>query len=283
MENFANSLLDYNNLVSTDATLNQYKIGWWLALPNTFGGRFYYDIISHSNGLISASSGNGWRASFREGAYASISLNGNGDYVAVSDSEKFNFGTSDFTISGWFNLSILNNPNANGRQMIVSRYESGTGKGFTLGVSTSGSIIFELYNSLSTFTSFSSGTGTIAANTWYHFVIVRQNIFAYLYLNGRLVASGTTPTLYTISSTNQDLLFGNAVNSLSQNFYMSGQLDDICIYQNSAGSNFAFRLYEESRLSYPTTLNRIRINRTFSISAPWVYFSILQNTHGVSI
>jgi hypothetical protein len=203
--------------------------------------------------------------------------------VSVTDNTKFQFGTSNFTISGWFYLDTLNNVHANGRQIIISRFESSGSKGFSIGVNTTGSITLESSLSAVTNASFSSGTGLISANTWYHFTAIRSGINYYLYVNGKLEASGTSAALWALSSTTQNLLIGDKVDASSNHYYLSGKVDDICIYNVALNSAYAQRIYEESRTGNPTSLTRFKFNDSSVSIFPWVYFSLLQNTYGVTI
>lgn len=284
MELLANLLLRNDDLIVKNATLNQNKIAWWLSVPHTSGGKFFYDLFELSNAtLTNTGEGYGWRASSRQGGFSSIYLSGNTDYLSVEDSTKFQFDTSDFTITGWFNLNTLNNANANGQQVIISRYEPANSKGFYVSVNTSGSIIFTASLSGASNSSFASSTGVISANTWYHFTAVRSGIDYFLYVNGKLEASGTSASLWSLSSTAQNVLLGDMVDNSSNHYYLSGMFDDISIYNRALTSHYAQRTYEESRLGYPATLHRMRISRPFSMGSPWLYYTMLQNTYGVAL
>jgi len=284
MELLANLLLRNDDLIVKNATLNQNKIAWWLSVPHTSGGKFFYDLFELSNAtLTNTGEGYGWRASSRQGGFSSIYLSGNTDYLSVEDSTKFQFDTSDFTITGWFNLNTLNNANANGQQVIISRYEPANSKGFYVSVNTSGSIIFTASLSGASNSSFASSTGVISANTWYHFTAVRSGIDYFLYVNGKLEASGTSASLWSLSSTAQNVLLGDMVDNSSNHYYLSGMFDDISIYNIALTSHYAQRTYEESRLGYPATLHRIRISRPFGMGSPWLYYTMLQNTYGVAL
>ena len=284
MELLANLLLRNDDLIVKNATLNQNKIAWWLSVPHTSGGKFFYDLFELSNAtLTNTGEGYGWRASSRQGGFSSIYLSGNTDYLSVEDSTKFQFDTSNFTITGWFNLNTLNNANANGQQVIISRYEPANSKGFYVSVNTSGSIIFTASLSGASNSSFASSTGVISANTWYHFTAVRSGIDYFLYVNGKLEASGTSASLWSLSSTAQNVLLGDMVDNSSNHYYLSGMFDDISIYNIALTSHYAQRTYEESRLGYPATLHRIRISRPFGMGSPWLYYTMLQNTYGVAL
>jgi hypothetical protein len=284
MELLSNTLFRNDDLIVKNATLNKNKIAWWLSMPHLSGGKYLYDLFELSNAtLTNVGSGYGWTSSTRPGGYSQIYLSGNTDYLSITDQSKFQFDTSNFTISGWFKLDTLNNANANGQQVIISRYESAGSKGFYVSVNTSGSIIFTISLSGAANASFASSTGLIATNTWYHFTAVRSGLSCFIYVNGKLEASGTSAALWSLSSTTQNVLLGDMVDSSSNHYYLSGIIDDICIYNIDLPSFYAYRIYEESRLGYPSTLHRMRITRPFHIGAPWAYYTMLQNTYGVAL
>jgi hypothetical protein len=277
-------LLQYDNVINHQAVLNQNKIAWWLGLPNTSGGKYFYDLFELNNGtLTNVPPSYGWASSSRPCSFANIKLSGNGDYVSISDSSIFKFGTSNFSISGWFNLETLNNTNSNGRQTVISRYESASSRGFSIDVNTSGSIIFKIQESAVSGSEFSSSSSLIAINTWYHFVAVRQGINSYLYVNGKLVASGTSAIVLDISSSTQDLLIGEMVTNSSEHQYFQGSIDDISIYNIALGTNYPQRIYNESQSDYPTTLNRFSLSKAFPLASPWLYYTMLQNAYGVAL
>lgn len=253
-------------------------------MPNTSGGKYFYDLFELNNGtLTNVPSSHGWASSSRPCSFAKIKLSGNGDYVSVSDSSIFKFGTSNFSISGWFNLETLNNTNSNGRQTVISRYESASSRGFSIDVDTSGSIIFKIQESAVSGSEFSSSSSLIAINTWYHFVAVRQGINSYLYVNGKLVSSGTSAIVLDISSGTQDVLIGEMVTNSSTHQYFQGSIDDISIYNIALGTNYPQRIYNESQSDYPTTLNRFSLSKAFPLASPWLYYTMLQNAYGVAL
>jgi hypothetical protein len=284
MEFLTNIALKNDDVINKNASLNRRKIAWWLGLPNTSGGKYFYDLFELANGtLTSIAAGYGWKSFGRPGGFMGVRLSGNGDYISIDDQTKFQIDTNEFTVSGWFYLDTLNNVNANGYQVIFSRYESGGAKGFWIGVNTSGAIVFHASLSGASNSSFSSGSAVIAANTWYHFTVVRSGINFYIYVNGKLQSSGTSAALWSLSSTTQSLLLGDLVDSSLNHHYLSGFVDDVCFYDIAVLSSYAFRIYEDSRTGYYNSLNRLNLSRAFNTSSPWLFYSMLQNTYGVAL
>jgi hypothetical protein len=286
MFNVASVSWKYDSLVNHQANLNQYRIAWWLGLPALSGGKYFYDLYERNPGTLTSisSSSYGWQPITRPGGSVGIKLDGNGQYISVDDNAIFKFGTSDFTVSGWFYLDTLNNTNSNGRQTVISRYESANTKGWSIDINTTGQLVFRIQESAIVFNDFASSTNAVVANTWYHFMATRTGINSFLYLNGKLESSGTSVSALDISSgSSAQVLLGEMVTNGGTHQYLQGYIDDISIYNSSLGSSYAQRLYDESVSEYPTTLNKIQSSRTFPIASPWVYYNMLQNSYGVSL
>jgi hypothetical protein len=282
---FTKHLLRYDNLINTQASLNSNKIAWWLGMDNTSGGKYFYDLLELSHGEIisSPSQDYGWKGSARPGSFVAVRLSGNGDYISISDADKFKFDTNNFTVSGWFYLETLNNPNSNGKQTIFSRYETSILKGFSIDVTTSGEIIFHVSLNAVSNTNFTSAAGVIAANTWYHFTAVRFGLIFYLFLNGKQQVSGTIASSWSLSSGSQNLLIGDLLTNGGSHQYLQGYVDDICIYNWELLTPNPFRIYEESLLGYPNTLNRFALGQPYPIASPWLYIYMMQNSYGVTL
>lgn len=285
MYNLAPVSWKYDNLINFQAALNEYRIAWWLGLPATSGGKYFYDLFERNTGTLTgiASSSYGWQPITRPGGSTGIKLDGNGQYITITDNSIFKFGTSSFTISGWFYLDTLNNVNSNGKQTVISRYESASSKGWSIDINTTGQIIFRVQESAVTYNDFASPTNTILANTWYHFMATRTDANSFLYVNGMQQASGTSVSTLDISSGTADVLLGELVTNGGTHQYLQGYIDDISIFNSSLSAAYASRLYSESVAEYPTTLNKIQTSRAFPIASPWLYYNMLQNSYGVSL
>jgi hypothetical protein len=275
----------YDNLINNQAVLNENRIAWWLGLPATAGGKYFYDLFERNSGTLTSitSASHGWQPITRPGGSVGIKLDGNGQYVTVSDNSIFKFGTASFTISGWFYLDTLNNTNSNGRQTVISRYESASSKGWSIDINTLGQIIFRIQEDAATYNDFASSTAAVTVNTWHHFMVTRTGINSYLYLDGKLASSGTSVSALNVSNGSVDILLGELVTNGGTHQYLQGYIDDISIFNTSLGNTYSLRLYEESIAEYPTTLNKIQSSRAFPIASPWLYYNMLQKSYGVSL
>ena len=285
MYNLAPVSWKYDNLINFQAPLNEFKIAWWLGLPATSGGKYLYDLFERNVGTLTSisSSSYGWQPITRPGGTVGIKLDGNGQYITIADNTIFKFGTSSFTISGWFYLDTLNNTNSNGRQTVISRYESAGSKGWSIDINTSGQLIFRVQESAVIYSDFASDTNAIAVNTWYHFMATRTGINSFLYINGSQASSGTSVSILDVSSGSADILLGEMITNGGTHQYLQGYIDDISIFNTSLGNSYGSCLYAESVAEYPTTLNKIQSSRAFPIASPWLYYNMLQNSYGVSL
>jgi concanavalin A-like lectin/glucanase superfamily protein len=109
----------------------------------------------------------------------SLLLDGTGDYVDAMTDEDFLIGTGDFTIEGWVRFDTLSGNN------FVFTFAGGWG-------------LYTFSNQWAVFDGVSTNAiqgGSVAADTWYHFALVRQGTNLYLFIDG--VQVGSTGTMST--------------------------------------------------------------------------------------
>lgn len=119
-------------------------------------------------------------------------FDGTGDWLTIADNANLQMGAGDFTIEGWFYLTVLGTARG-----LVSKGTATTG----VSVSITAANLLQM----STTATNQAGTTTLVANSWYHFAMVRNatgvgNIK--LYLNGVLQASSATSNTTDFSQTN---------------------------------------------------------------------------------
>lgn len=135
----------------------------------------------------------------------SILFNGTNQYLTIARATQFNYSTNDFTwemwiyptsatwTSGSFYL-IDHGPAVNqgnlhytvNRLVYYNYYNANNQPPYTSGAN---------FPSLYTI-----GGGTIAANTWTHIAVCRQNLVTNMFINGQLVSSGPDPYDYAAQS-----------------------------------------------------------------------------------
>ena len=121
--------------------------------------------------------------------YNSVYFNGAGEYVIYNT--RMAFGTFDFTVEMWVNVSSFNsNP-----CLIDYRPLNTNGNYFTLYINSSGNPIYYVSSAIRI-------TGsTLNTNTWYHIAVCRNNTNTRMFVNGTQVGSTFGDgTSYTINA-----------------------------------------------------------------------------------
>jgi len=158
----------------------------------------------------------------------------NNDYLSVTNSADFNFGSGDFTIEFWMYPTTVNsllknilwNGNNNGFTSTAT---------FTASISTSNKFSAGIANG-SSFTNLSSST-TITANTWYHCAFIRSGSSLRLFLNG--IAEASETVTFSANNSTETLKIGVYTTASTDRPY-DGYLSDLRIYKGIAKytSNF---------------------------------------------
>ena len=130
----------------------------------------------------------------------SVYFDGDGDYLDVGASSDFAFGTGDFTIEGWVNISsfALNN-NRNPRiYMTDGPTDNASGNLQVMVHQTAGALY--LYSHSSDLNLITDGILTL--NEWNHFAVCRSGTTLKSYVNGVESSSSTYSTSITANSGN---------------------------------------------------------------------------------
>lgn len=234
--------------------LNRGRLGWWLTLPPTEGGRQLYDLMGLYHGTLT--NGPTWAGSARPGGWGHVNLDGSNDYINTGiTGSPFNFDrTEPFSVACWFRSTSIATT-----QLLVAKGESsGNFRGWWLGLLSS-RVRFSHISTLSNLVDINGGTA-LASNVWYRLMATYTGSSAAsgatLYVNG--VAE--TPTvnnnnLTTATTSAIALQFGvrNATNNPSV-----GGLDDVSIWGRALSAAEAREDFDLSRAGYPGVLARRR-------------------------
>ena len=166
---------------------------------------------------------------------SSLLLDGNGDYLTVTNAHDLNFQKNDFTIEAWVYFDALSTSN---RHTLISNGVSS----FTTGwIKFAAADLGAAYYPQVTAYDYSSGgspmmtsSTAVSNNTWYHIAWVRNGTNHYLYLDGTQVASNTDSTARGINvnmnlSGTQIGRYGFDNGTPPSATYMDGYIDEMRI------------------------------------------------------
>ena len=160
----------------------------------------------------------------------SVLFDGTGDYLDLSVSSDFQFGSGDFTIECWAKAFDQ------GTDDILGIYNTGDNRRtFALRKDQSESVQFLYSTNGSSGASVSSSAGVIKLATWHHYAVVRDNLVYRIYLDGVLVATDSSSTDAIYTNNDDGLRIGSSYNT-----DFDGQISNVRIVKGTAlyTSNF---------------------------------------------
>ena len=164
---------------------------------------------------------------YRSGGYSTY-FDGTGDHLTTATSTDFAFGTGDFTWEMW---------------VYHTAYEPayhlywGTGSDHSIHHATSqGHMVYYTPTVGASSTLYTTGFGSMSANTWYHVAVVRQSGTTYLYKDGVLQTSASDTTDYGTSANSMRIGASGADGSFSY----TGYVRDVRIIKGTAQYTSAF-------------------------------------------
>lgn len=168
---------------------------------------------------------------YNDGSVGSFLFDGTSDHITSPNSADFNFGSSDFTIEGWFyplqtsttfpTVISISNVNAASDSSIYINFGS-VGMGFYVSDGTDWDYYIDN----------TSGAASIVNDNWYHAAWVRNGDALFTYINGVYNATTALSTNFTLASTSRDLFIGLQDGS-SANYY-SGFISDLRVVKGNA-------------------------------------------------
>ena len=175
---------------------------------------------------------------YRSGGYSTY-FDGTGDFLSFAETvdNNFTFGTGDFTFECWYYPVAIP---ASGNEYFIAFGQGNANdhEGFLLGVNANGKI-YGYIGSGSSWTSLTSGTATISANSWHHLAMARSGTSLKIFVDGVEDQSVTNST--NIPNANNLCQVGGRVdtNGSSQQ-YVTGYLRDVRLLKGSAQYTAAF-------------------------------------------
>ena len=175
---------------------------------------------------------------------SAYSFDGN-DYIIVPDSNDFSFGSGDFTISSWAQISSYG---ADGGYYLMGHSE---------GPGNTGKWIFWLGDDSIKFVSNPTGwlqvgtTKTFGLNSWYQVAVRRSGNELSAFVNGSVI--GTVAFNGTLTDPNAPLIIGSAEFD-RPNRQFRGLIDDVYIYNHALSDSEMLALGTHSPVPEPATI-----------------------------
>ena len=207
------------------ALLGANAVGIWNFDEGT--GITLTDISGYGNDgtLNKGANGTGldWVASDIEGT--ALQFDGVDDYVLADNIPELNFGTNNFTLSGWINLG---DNNSTWKFIFGKKGVSGSEVGYAI-YRVSGTDTITLHIADGTSYTYNNMI-SLQRNEWYHVVVVRD--FSdpkngYFFINGEKKEFSNNVFAGDISS---DHKFSMGRNASGGSYYFNGLIDEIHIY-----------------------------------------------------
>jgi predicted outer membrane repeat protein len=168
---------------------------------------------------------------------------GNNQYINVPDNPLYDFGTGEFTISLWYNMTT---PTEMVR-LIGNIDPLSGGSGFALRAQTSGEFILERSDGI--VSSYSYG-GAIMDGQWHHLsVVVDSSGLPKFFVDGVETTSSFVASNVNVNSS--DSLFIGAVDGTTGDF--DGKLDEVRLYSRALSATEASQLTAGTAQQAPTS------------------------------
>jgi hypothetical protein len=170
----------------------------------------YYPLTADANDVVGTTNGTATNVTFATSGGKTYSVfNGSSSKIDLG-AGAFNFGTGDLTVSGW--IYFITIPSGSSSAWILGRGVTSATTPAYSGFGLAG------YSSTAYWYTggggaYSNATDTITTGQWYHMVGTRSGTTTKLYIDGALVSTVTTPSVYDVD---------NALNAAIGAIYTTG-------------------------------------------------------------
>ena len=179
-----------------------------------------------NNGNVSFASGKIGNAAVFDGSAK--------EQLVIADTTIGNFGSSDFTITGWFNPNSIN-----GTTCVLGEHDGANAGTWGVFLFNGGISFYGLNIPEFGYEDFVGG-GSVNTSEWQHFVAKREGSTFKMILNGSVVGSQTVDG--TTGDLNLTVSIGSDLNGSSNSAY-DGQIDAVGIWNRALSDSEVAALY----------------------------------------
>lgn len=185
------------------------------------------DTIGNTVTLVGNAARSATQSKF--GGYAAV-FDGTGDYLQLTASNKYDFGTGDFTVEAWVYIAANSSQDAwpERTAMIFSVGKAdGTGTQFTFAIQGSSTTTGTGLN-VSAGAGVYVGSATVSQLAWHHVAVCRASGTTYLLLDGnRIYSTAAFNGVAMGGSANPAYIGGRPYGALNYYQYLNGYIDDV--------------------------------------------------------
>ncbi|MBP9758471.1 prepilin-type N-terminal cleavage/methylation domain-containing protein [Candidatus Dojkabacteria bacterium] len=230
---------EYTSRISSGTTLTEGLIGYWKMDEASWNGTAgEVKDVSGNNSNGTATGG----VVIGSGRYGNNGVfDGINDYIELGDINTYDFSNREFAISAWINIpSYPVNAGACGP---VSPIFVNNDYGYALRVNGLGFISFSKYTNTSSSTGVSS-ISSITPNVYHHILAVYRLDKIELYIDGVFSNSNNIASSEIYYSVGDSPEIGRLNNCGGGNYFFTGKIDDVRIYNRKINTEEAYALYE---------------------------------------
>ncbi len=246
---FANPSLtpiDWTNPV-TDDPLNDGLVARYLADMSQWGSPIWRDLLGHHGTLTNMEPATDWRTpQGRPGGLGALNFDGTDEYVDTGHNFTEVSDANRLTIRSWSKYALTS------QDYIVGERAEGN-DGFALNIR--GDVGGDpLVLTVSGGFDQTSGASGMSANTWHLVCVTYDQANVVFYVDGQQISSHAQTA--AIDESDLNAFLGALNNQGTPALFLGGLLDDIRIYSRALPGAEVERLYDDSRLGSPRTVNR---------------------------
>lgn len=172
----------------------------------------------------------------------SMGFDGTDDYVVTTTDSRLQ-GNNSFSVTAWVKPNSFGSANA-----VVALFGSSTDKGYWLNVGSDGSVTLWISTNGSAQSAPPTYAGTISTGQWSHLVGTFDGSAIKIYVNGRLISSGSVSgPVHTVSTSNAFTIGRLGATSAD---YFNGLIDDVRIYKYALSSQQVLTVMNDGALKF---------------------------------